>query len=172
MFPEVEPQLGFDYLEAIDQAGLEVRGCPLGPVFVAQQPWCRLSHLFLPSEPGPYLNMVCAPPSFVLGRELTGVMVAPDLRIAKDRTKATTDVVYQPFKAITALYTAGVRNIAVVAPQSVSLAEDEVQALRRYDQVFCPSEPATRVLAALDIKAVHAPPEPEALAALLRPLVP
>lgn len=172
MLPEVEPQLGFEYLQAIDQAKLEVRGVPLGPAFFAQKPWNRLVHLFIPAFwPASFVNMICVPPGFLLGQVLTGKMIAPDPRIAKDREKATDDVVYQPQKAVVGLYLDGAKNVAVVPPQAISLEEDEIEALKRYALVLCPSEPGAAVLTGLGIEAVYAPPEPSRLREVLAPLV-
>ena len=63
-------------------------------------------------------------------------------------------------------------SAAVVPPQAVSLEEDELEALRRYDLVLCPSEAGAKVLSGLGVTSVWAPPEPEPLARLLAPLVP
>lgn len=172
--PEVEPQLGFDYLEALDKAGLEVRGCPLGPVFLGQPPWNKLGHLFQPVEwkRGEFLNVVCAPPGFLLGQALTQKQIAPDPRIARDREKATTDIVYQPEKAIRGLFVPECPNVAVIPPQAISLEEDEVEMLKSYRLVFCPSRVGAQVLFGLGISAAYAPPDPAVLKDLLMPLIP
>ena len=177
--PSDGPQLGFDYLEAIERTNLGVRACPIGPAFLMAGPWPRLSHLFMGEPLGlrdRFVNVVCAPPGLSLGFAMTARDVAPppDLPGVMKPVEREEAIVYQPKTALSGLYTVGVKNVAITMPKPAPPDDPERQALLQYDFVLCPSAADAAAMGALKIPGLYVPPDAaileKILVALLDPI--
>lgn len=174
--PSDGPQLGFDYLEALDHTDFGVRACPIGPAYLMAGDWPRLLHLFTGPPLGgrdtegnlvEFVNVVCAPPGLSLGFAMTARQVAGP----RDAAAAPDDVVYQPKTALAGLYTIGVKNIAITMPRPALPDEAECAALALYDFVLCPTSEDAEMLGTLGVPALHVPPDPQLLDKILRALI-
>lgn len=168
---------GFDYLEAIHQTGLGVKGCPIGPAFLMSPPWAALMHLFMKGELADvYVNVVCCPPNIMMGQALRPTEMKPPPGMGppistSDRAK-TEEYVYRPQTAFSGLYTIGVANIAITTLRPKPPDPNEVIALSKYDAVLTASEFDAEALKAVGILTYCAPPRPDGLQPILRALLP
>lgn len=168
--PGDAPQLGFDYLEALHQAGLAVKACPIGPMFLHGR-WPELMHLFVGADmpDGRYVNVVCAPIGLPLGYASTRAASGPPIGVVPGVATRDRDVVYAPQTALAGLYTVGAPNVALVMAPRAEPPGGELQALTRYQRVCAPTESEATKLHALGVAADAIPPQ--SLPTVLRAMV-
>jgi hypothetical protein len=118
-------------------------------MFMLENGWKDYFHLFsgntvpFSGELGGLINIVCAPPNLLLGSVF----------------KVEGSEVYKPQTALSGCWTAGTRNIAITEIKPKAPEPNEVEALKKYDLVLCPTEEDTRVLQELGVRAIHVPPD-------------
>lgn len=157
--PSDAPSAGFDYLEAIHNANISVKACPIGPVFIAGQ-WPKLMHLFAAPMPGDrYVNVVCSPLDLSLGFAMSKAGVAPPVGIPGSAPEGSREVVYAPKTAISGLYTVGVPNIAITSAPRRQASKGDLDALVKYDVVIVPNENDIESFHHLGIEVMLTPPE-------------
>jgi hypothetical protein len=125
----------FDYLRAIDELGLGVRVMPVGMARFDVPPWNEVSHTFVSPIGTDYINVVCVPSGVKLGAPVSMAQFGPG-------TEPFSSIggqgnVYEPEGAIAGLYTVGVPNVAILVDKDFT--PGELDALRLYDMVVCPS---------------------------------
>ncbi len=189
MLPNGGAGLGYAYLEALDQTGLGVRACPIGPAYLGADPWTKVTHLlFVGQVARQYINIVCAPPNLLMGTRLRATDVKPPNRLpaageetapfefSASPTLATVspaaETVYEPQTALGGLYTVGVPNIAITLPRPKPPEDHEVRALAQYDAILCPTDADAASLRHLGLVAFNVPPEPGQLARIASWLLP
>lgn len=174
--------LGFDYLEALAKTSLGVVANPIGAAYFATAPWSTASHLFMPRElVKSYVNVVAAPPGYLMGRSLraTDVKAPPRLPGAGEETRPfaasapqagdpNAELVYEPQTALSGLYTVGVPNIAITMPRPRPPEDHEVRALCQYDAVISPTSEDAAALRHLGITAFSVSPNAEPLEQIVR----
>lgn len=174
VLPNGGASLGFDYLVALEQTGLGVVACPIGPAFFMAEPWIKRNHLFRGGAIAKnYVNVICAPPNLLMGTQLRAVDVKAPGRLpgpgeetgvlelsAPRASDPAAEVVYEPQTALGGLFTVGVPNIAITMSRPRAPEEHEVRALGQYDAVIAPTAEDAAALRHLGIVAFHVPPEP------------
>jgi hypothetical protein len=144
--PGLGPQLGFEVMVALRQAGLDLRVLSIGPAFLAYPPWRDHYELFQTELAERYVNIVCAPPGLFLGNPMRASE-------QHDRSKIqTTDRIYQPPTALSGLFTVGVPNIAITLPRPRPPDLQELAVLKTYDVVLCPDSAMTVELLELGLE--------------------
>lgn len=179
VMPNGGAALGFDYLEALEQTGLGVRACPIGPAFLMAEPWIKLHHLFAPGDFAQrHVNVVVAPPNLLMGTRLRVTdVVAPgrlpgpgeetgELELSRARPRlpgVDEEAVYEPQTALGGLFTVGIPNIAITMPRPRPPEDHEVRALCQYDAVLTPTSEDASTFRHLGITAFHVPADPAQL---------
>lgn len=151
-------KLGFSYLKACLDTGLGVRVMPIGMVRFDIEPWCRVPHAFMPSLKADYINVVCAPPGIPMGAAVSAT------QFGNEQAKQE-GAVYEPPTALSGLFTVGVANIAILTGKG-EISPKELEALKLYESVVCPTEEGAEELAAQGVRAVSIPPESDQLSEL------
>lgn len=167
--PGQKPQLGFEYVKAMDDAGLDVRVMSIGPAFLATKPWSDVHHLFLTPLAKRFINVVCAPAGYMMGTTVKASDIAPPKSVVggTEKTPAPHAVVYRPQTALSNLFTVGVTNIAITRSWPQPPDTDELAVLGRYDAVVCPSDKDRLVFEQLGIDARVIDPESDEIAHFL-----
>jgi len=155
------PDISFEYLSALTQAGIMVRALPIGATYL-QFPrtpewdhWRTLQSVFYEPLAEQYVNVVCCQPGVEMGKK----MREGDFFPGAEHSKKHNDVVYEPQTAIEGLWTAGMRNVAITnARPDDPPSRDEVETLKKYDAVLCPYGLDTLVLRSVGVIADHCPP--------------
>lgn len=150
--------LAFPYLKALDETRLGVRVMPVGMVAMWLEPWNQLPHVFMSALKMRFINVVCVPPGVSLGMPISVAQFG-------NGSGTQEGAVYKPDMAISGLYTVGIPNVAVLAGTG-ALEHKEVESLKIYDAVVCPTTEGSAALEAQGIKAVTIPPEPGKLSRL------
>lgn len=144
-------------LKALDRSGLGVRAVPiLGHMMQFHLPgyedWQPFDHLFVTSIGDRYVNVICAPARFDLGRKVSVGEVAPRQaatadgqpiasHVTAERSGDDREAAYTPETALRELVTVrpGVTNVAVTETAPAPL-ESELQSLRQCAAVLVPSQ--------------------------------
>lgn len=174
VLPGSKPQLGFAYVKAMDDAGLDVRVMSIGPAFLATKPWSDVHRLFMTPLAKRFLNVVCAPASYMMGTAVKASDMAPPKSVVggTEKTSNPHEIVYRPQTALSNLFTVGVTNIAITRAWPQAPDTDELAVLSRYDAVICPSEKDRLVFEQLGIEARVIEPESDEIAHFLACFLP
>ena len=154
--------IAFDYCEAVADTGLGVRIMPIGVMHFGLEPWNRVSHLFLTALKTRYINMVCIEP---------GVPVGNNISVAQFGMRTDEESAYEPPLALSGLMTVGVPNVAILSGLNMPEGK-ELEALKHYTAVVCPSEQGTEALKKVGVKSMTIPPDPDRISKLLSGMMP
>jgi len=149
--------LAFPYLEAVDKTGLGVRVMPIGVVPFGMHPWDKVPHVFMTALKMRFINVVCIPPGVALGATISTAQFG--------NSQGGDGVAYEPAMAIPGLYTVGVPNVAILEGTNI-MVDKEIESLKVYDAVICPTGEGAQKLVSHGIKAVQIGPDPTLLARL------
>lgn len=148
------PDISYKYVCALRLAGLEPRLVPIGGMQLggmthvehdrAWHHWKRMGDdgLFTRGLKARFVNIVCAPIGFELGGTLRmSDFGKPPEVPGRDPAAARDDeVIRKSSTALVGLWTADMINIAITGLPELALPSDEeVEALRRYTTVICPT---------------------------------
>lgn len=136
--------VGVPYLRALDGSGVGVHVLPVGAIQFTVPPWDEFQHLFVTSLQDRFINVVCCPP----GCPLPGRYLPTE----------------KPPSAISGFFTVGVINVAICGPGDYST--EEVEKLKLYNRVICPTEDVTKALEKRGVLARTIPPDPKKLSSL------
>lgn len=172
-----------EYLTALAATDRPVRAIPIGPAFPPA--WGPLGRLFGTDLRYRFVNVVAAPPGFLMGSRLVSRDMEPGTGVDLEAIDSASigralvelahvkvpgkgkEYVYEPQTALAGLYTVGCNNIAIVTSLHLPLDHKEVRALRRYGAVVVTGPEDKTYLDALGIDCIVVPPLPSELSLLL-----
>ena len=155
--------MAFPYLKAIEGTGLGVRVMSIGAMHFGVEPWCGVSHLFMSALKARFINVVAIEPGLPMGASITTEQFGS--QGSGDST------VYEPQLALSALFTVGVPNVAILSGKTMPGAK-EIEALKQYDGVICPDEKGVIALDGLGVASTMIPPESDRLSNLFSAMTP
>jgi hypothetical protein len=137
-----------------------------------------LQSLFTTTLDEPYINVVCAPPNFMLGSAVrvrdcapgTGVDAQMTTHIRIDAADEDEEIVYEPQSALCGLFTVGCANVAITGVHPMPSHPHELECLRRYSRVITPAPAEAAALRHLGVEASFVPGDGVALAVVLNRL--
>lgn len=147
--------IAIPYLQAIEGTGLGVRVMSIGGMQFGVPPWDDVSHLFITALKNRFINVVCIEPGMPLGAVIS----------ASQFSGANNAIAYEPPLALNGLLTVGIPNIAIISG-SIPPAGKELESLKHYTAVICPTTEGTKEIVSLGIKAITIPPESDQLSRL------
>jgi hypothetical protein len=154
--------IAFSYLKAIEGTGLGVRIMAVGMARFDTPPWNQVSHLFITALKTRYINVVCVEPGVTLGGSVSAAQFSMG---NKDGAG------YDPPLAISGLFTVGIPNVAILTGKVLPEGK-ELESLKHYDVVICPTGKETLDLDKLGIKALVLEPESDQLSKLFSGMTP
>jgi hypothetical protein len=144
------PDLGYKYLRALLR-GFPVRAMPLGWAHfqILDDPrwkrWKKVRGCFGCEMVERPVNVICCPAGIQMGRTVTrGDFAPPQVEgvpgfLTASGNSDLEEIVYQPDFALSACWTADLRNIAITGTNPTWPNPQEVAALKRYDAVVTPT---------------------------------
>lgn len=157
-----QEKISVAYLQALDETGLGVRLMPIGMVTAWSPPWNDYPHVFTSALKTRYINVVCVPPGVPLGAPVSPAQFGHGRSTGQEQVAA-----YEPDSALVGLFTVGIPNVAIIAGES-ECTDKEVESLKHYNAVVCPTEKGTENMRALGVKnAICIPPDSLMLSRLL-----
>jgi hypothetical protein len=174
--------LSREYLAELQGCGRPVRAIPIGPA--CPEGWGPLARLFVTDLSEPFVNIVCAPPGFLMGGRMSSRDMIPGTgvdpreldvqdvgkvlaELAHIKVEPGREVIYEPQTALGGIYTVGCKNVAITGIVPRGPDPKEVFALQRYDAIIAPTRADTEGLRALGLDAVHMPSDRSQLRELL-----
>lgn len=149
--------LTLPYLRAFMGTQLGVRVMPIGMVAMWHDPWNKVPQVFTSALKTRFINVVCVPPGLKMGGK---VSVG---QFGSDRGSQTA---YEPPTAIPGLLTVGIPNVAILTGDK-DLQQKEVDSLKLYTEVLCPTKHGADTLIEQGVKAIQVPPHSESLLKLI-----
>lgn len=149
--------LAWPYLEAAIATGLGVRVMPIGLAAMWLAPWNGVPQVFLSALKTRFINVVCVPAGLAMGAPVSAAQFG--------NAKASEEAAYKPPMALHGLFTVGIPNVAIL-PDAERLSQTELETLKLYTEVICPSSEGVTALKTQGVRAVEVPPDPRRLAKL------
>jgi len=155
--------VAFPYLKAADGTGLGVRVMPIGAMHFGMEPWTQLSYLFVTALAARFINVVAIEPGLPMGAAVSTAQFG--------HARAGNEVAYEPDLALNALFTVGIPNVAILSGEKMPEGK-EIEALKHYTEVICPTMEGSNALQELGIKNTPIPPDPDLLSRLFSGMKP
>jgi hypothetical protein len=155
--------VAFSYLQAVDATGLGVRVMPIGAMHFGMEPWSIVSNLFMTALKARFINVVAIEPGIPMG--------APISTAQFGHAGGGAATVYEPPLALSALFTVGIPNVAILSGNTMPEGK-EVDSLKHYTTVICPTKAGVKALSELGVKAVEISPNPDQLSRLFSGMTP